>query len=185
MKKLIVIGALVLVAALTLSVAGFAYAQTRNPDVPDDRYGPGIMGRWSEQGTYGPGMMGRGNGRDFGPGMMGDAYRDGSGALHTYMINAFAQALGLTPEELEAQIDAGETMWSIAQAQGLSAEEFYTLMTDARASSLDQAVADGILTQEQADWMNQRMQQRQGGGYGSGSCPMHDGYGPATPGQSS
>jgi len=185
MKKLIVIGAFVMVAVLALGAAGFAYAQTLTPDNPETPYGPGMMGRWSEQENFGTGMMSRGNGRGFGRGMMGRNAQDGSGLLHTYMVDAFAQALGTTSEDLQAQLDAGETMWTVDQAQGLSVEEFTTLMVTARTSALNQAVADGVLTQEQADWMIQRMQQRQGGGFGPGNCPMGDGYGPAATGQSS
>lgn len=183
MKKLIVIAAVVLAVSVALGAAGFAFAQTQTPGNPANPNRQGMMGRWGQQDSYGPGMMGRGAGRGMGPGMMGGASRDGTGPLHSYMLNAFAQALGLTPEELQAQLDAGETMWTVAEAQGLSADEITALMLDARTSALNQAVADGVITQEQADWMIQRM--GQGGGYGPGGCPMHGGYGPAATGQSS
>jgi hypothetical protein len=39
------------------------------------------------------------------------------------------------------------------------------------------AVADGVITQERADWMLQRMQNMYQNGYGFGSCPMHNGQG--------
>jgi len=103
----------------------------------------------------------------------------GYGPMHEYMEDAFAEALGITHDELEARLDAGETMGSIAQAQGLSDDEFAKLMVDARTKAMERAVAAGILTQEQADWMIQRMQQMQDGGFGPGNCPMHDGaFGP-------
>ncbi len=37
---------------------------------------------------------------------------------------------------------------------------------------LKQAVADGVLTQQQADWMDQHMEQMWQNGYGTGGCPM-------------
>jgi hypothetical protein len=70
--------------------------------------------------------------------------------MHEYMEDAFAEALGISHDELEAKLDEGETMWSIAQAQGLSDDEIAQLMVDARTNALEKAVADGVLTQEQA-----------------------------------
>jgi len=97
------------------------------------------------------------------PGMMGAE----EGPMHDAMISAFADALGLTPEELEARHDDGETLWQIAEAQGLSESDIQTLMVTARGEALTQAVADGELDQEQADWMLSHMDE---GTFGSGSC---------------
>jgi len=166
MKKLVLIGIAVTVFAVAaLSIAGFAYAQTVTPPSPGYPAGAGMMRGW-----------GRG---DSGPGMMGRWDRDGDGPMHPYMLNAFAEALGITPDEIQAKLADGETMYTIAQAQGLSDEEFTSLMLEARSQALTQAVTDGSITQEQADWMNQRMQQMQENGYGPGNCPMHSGgFGP-------
>jgi hypothetical protein len=90
------------------------------------------------------------------------------GPLHDYMFPAVAEALGLTSEELQAAHDSGQTFYDIAAAQGLTVEEAQALMADVRAQALEQAVADGKITQEQADWMAQRMQG--GMGYGRGAC---------------
>jgi hypothetical protein len=45
-------------------------------------------------------------------------------------------------------------------------------MLTAREQAIQQAVADGLLTAEQADWMLSRMQGMRAGGYGfaSGNC---------------
>ena len=151
MKKviLVIVGALVLFAVF--GAVGFAYAQTQTPPqgVPSG-VGPGF------------GMMGR-----FGQGMMGGG---GYGPMHEYMEQALAEKLGLTEEEIEDKLAAGETMWSIAQAQGLSEEEISTLMLSARDEALKAAVAAGDLTQERADWMSQHMQQMGGFGMGAGGC---------------
>ena len=42
----------------------------------------------------------------------------GYGSMHEYMEQALAAKLGLTEAEIEEKLAAGETMWSIAQAQG-------------------------------------------------------------------
>ncbi len=100
-------------------------------------------------------MMGRG-------GMMGRWTQSGAtgqyGPMHEYMVGAMAEALGMTDEELDAELAAGKTMWQVAEEKGLSTEEFQQLMIDARTSALEKMVADGVLTQEQADWMQSRMQ---------------------------
>jgi hypothetical protein len=170
MKKFLTISAILLVAVLALGVAGFAYAQTQNPPDSSVPYGYGQMGP-----GMGSGMMG-GKGGGFGRGMMG-AQAGAYGPMHTYMVNAFAAALDLTPEALQAELDAGKTMWALAEAHGYTAEQFTELMLQTRSQALEAMVADGAITQEQAEWMLQRMDQMQQNGFGPGNCPMHGGAG--------
>ena len=153
MRKILIIGTLVGVIVLALGVTSLAFAQTETPPAP---ISPG----------FGSGMMG---GRGGFSGMMGGNRNGVEGPLHGYMIAAFAEALGLPPEELEIRREAGETLGQIAEAQGISSEEFAILWVEARTAALEQAVADGVITQEQADWMIQRMAQRQAAGFGPGS----------------
>jgi hypothetical protein len=174
MKKLLLIGLIVAVAVLVLGTAGLAYAQSRQPNSGD--YGPGMMGGgWGERG--GRGMMGGGYGMM--GGFDGDE-GDGYGPMHDYMLQGFAKAFGLTVEELQAKLDAGETMYSIAEAQGMTLAQFSEMVTQVRTDAFNQAVADGVITQAQADWMLERMSQKGAGGYGpgAGGCPMGGGYGP-------
>ncbi len=97
--------------------------------------------------------------------------KDGSGLLHDYMSEAMADALGITVEELQASHDAGEKFSDLALAQGLTVEELSTLMQDARATALDAAVQDGVIAQEEADFMKERGAGRGGrGGSGKGVC---------------
>ena len=153
MKKIWIIGIVVLATAL---VAGAAFAQSPTPAEPGTGYGTGMMG-------------GRG-----GYGMMGQAQlADGSyGPLHDYMVEAFANAFGIDVEELESRLAANESMWQIAESYGVSAEDFSALRLEARTSALQKAVEAGAITQEQANWMNQRMSNR---GFAGGTC---DGMGP-------
>jgi hypothetical protein len=150
MKKIFVIGALLALLVLALGIAGLAYAQSDTPPYPG--YGPGMMG--------GRGGMGW---------MMGGNSSGGYGPMHAYMIDAFAEAFGLDLSELESRLAEGETLWQVAESLGYSQEEFGQLWVDARTEALDQAVADGLITQEQADWMLQHMAAGQGAGYGPGS----------------
>jgi len=175
MKKILFVLTIAGLAVLVLGVAGFAYAQAQTP-TPFPGYGPGMMGDGYGYGNgYGRGgMMGQGYG--YGPGMMGAGAISGEmGALHAYMYPAMAAALGLTPEEFDARHAAGETFWDIAEAQGLTPEETWTLMQTARDEALQQAVADGVITQEFADQMLIRMEGMPGAGFGPGSGPCHGG----------
>ena len=114
---------------------------------------------------------------------------DGSGQLHDYMEKALADAVGLSVSEFETRQDAGETFYQIAISEGYTAEEIPALMQGAHTAALDAAAKDGVLTQEQADWMKSRGFGRGGmmggyGGYGNGACPMNEdgtgfqGFGP-------
>jgi len=100
---------------------------------------------------------------------------DGVGPMHDYMEKAMAEAVGLSVDEFGARRAAGETFYQIALAEGFAAEEIPALMQAARAEALDTAAADGVISQEQADWMKSR---GFGRGYGNGECPMYgDGAG--------
>jgi uncharacterized membrane protein len=169
MKKLILIGVIVVVIFAALGVAGFAYAQGQTPSTPASPNSRGSSSQlWMNSGSGSGYMNGRGQGR---MGGMRAQTSDGAyGPLHEYLINTMAQALGLTAEQLQARLDAGETMWTIAQEQGISAETFSQLMTQARADSIDQSEASGALTQEQANFMRGRMSNMWPEGYGPGSA---------------
>lgn len=142
------------------------------------RYGPGGM---MQGNAYGPGGMMGGRGNGYGPrGMMGgrglDAAR-GEGPVHEYMLSAFAEVVDLTAQEVETRREAGETFKEIAIAQGIAEADLPDLLVQVRTAALNAAVADGLITQAQADFMLERMENRreQGFGPGFGSCPMMDG----------
>jgi hypothetical protein len=139
------------------------------------RMGPGMMGRGAGSGMMGRGGVGPGymwdgghmwdddfDGDWPGYGMMGGAYQD---EMHA----AIADALGMSVEELEqAMWEDGKTIWQLADEQGISQDEFLAAMQDAHDSVLAQMVADGVISQEQADWMSEHMAE---GPYGPGNCP--------------
>ncbi len=151
MKKWIIAGSLVVALAVVavFGWAGVAYAQSQQPPTPGQGYGYGGM-----MGGYGYGMMGS----------------SGYGPMHQYMVDALAKALNLTPEQLQARIENGETPYEIAQSQGLSQEQIQQVMEDAHDQALDQAVEAGTLTQEQADWMDQHMEAMWSGDFGGFGC---------------
>jgi hypothetical protein len=167
MKKLMLGVVIVAVVAVALASTGAVYAQSENPptQVPGSGYGMG--------------------GRGSRGGMMGGSYNQSvENPLHDAMIAAVAEEIGLTVEEIEKRLEAGETLSAIALTQGFTVDEFSSIMIDARNLAIDQAVTDGTITQEQADWMKTRSSGMFGAGAGtrgtaygrgamfSGSCPM-------------
>jgi hypothetical protein len=144
MKKFVVTLMVVAVVVFALSAVGVAYAQspTQTPGTGTGRMG----GRVSQNG-------------------LGGANRtSGEGILHDYMIAAYAEKLNIPVADLEARLGSGETMAQIALSEGLTFEQFRTLMVEVRTQAINQAVADGTLTQEQADWMMTRGAGQMAGG---------------------
>ena len=173
MKKTLVGLAVIGIFVLSLGLAGYAYAHSETPPNPDypNRYG--MMGGY---GTYGPNGYGQTMMGGRGLGMMG--WTGQEGPMHETMIAVFAEALGLSVDEIEARHDAGETLWDIAIAEGLSPEEIQELMFSSHDAALQEAVEAGWLTPEQAEWMDGHMNQMWDGEY-SNHCGGGTGYGPA------
>jgi protein-disulfide isomerase-like protein with CxxC motif len=73
---------------------------------------------------------------------------------------ALAEALGLTVEEFEAAISSGERLSTLAEGADVTLEELHDIMQGFKAEAIAQAVADGTITQEQADEMLERMELR-------------------------
>lgn len=101
----------------------------------------------------------------------------GYGWMHDYMEKALAAKLGLTEKQVEDQLAAGISMHQIALDNGITEDELAGFMNEMHEDAFTKAVADGAITQEQADWMLQRMQTRYQNGYATRNCPMHDGQG--------
>lgn len=102
----------------------------------------------------------------------------GYGPMHTYVVEAFAAELDLTVDEVNTRLLKGETMYQIAIAEGVAEDQVAAVLTKIHTAAFDKAVADGVLSREQADWMLERMQYMAQNGYGFGNCPMHNGARP-------
>jgi hypothetical protein len=152
-------------------------------------YGPGgMMGRYVNgscpggyNNGYGPGTMMQGYGMGGMMGRRGLGVARGEGLMHEYMISAFAEAVDITVEEVETRLADGEPLTEIAIAQGITEDQLPDLLTQVRQAALDAAVADDVITQEQADIMLDHMNNYMGSGFGPGfgrgfdGCPMLDG----------
>jgi len=84
-------------------------------------------------------------GPGFGPG--GQRGPGGAGAL----IQAAVTVTGLTDQEIDAQLQAGQSLAQIAQAKGRTADDIIAAARTALTTQLQAAVTAGKLTQAQAD----------------------------------
>jgi transposase len=147
MKRKLLIGAGVALIVLLLAGLGgaaFVFAQEPTPPIPFGWHGGG-----------------RGMGGFGGRGMGGFGW---SGGGPWTMFDTAAEALGLSPEELFAELHAGKSLDEIAEAKGLDVQTVYDAMNAARGEAMQQAiqqaVEDGRLSQEQADQMIERLENR-------------------------
>ena len=163
MKRIWFIAAIVGLTVLALGTAGLTYAQSETPQpVTPPGYGNGMI---SGRGNY--------------AGMRGEYITGEEGPHHDDMIEAFAEAIGLSIEEVETRLASGETMWQIVESEGVLMEEFGEIMSQVHSDFIQQALDDGTLTQEQADFMAQRGSQHGAGGFGQGfgDCMGDGAYG--------
>ena len=92
------------------------------------------------------------------------------GMLEDLIHANLADALGIEIDDLTARLDAGETFSSIAFSLGFDSIAIRDMIVSARADALAQAVADGLLTQEQVDWMASHGNRMPAANYGEGIC---------------
>lgn len=208
MKKFLLISLIIALVLIVIGGAGLVYAKvrgignvtsvtinaTQNGDkiVQPFGYGPGgMLGRNGN--PYGPGGMMGGDENGYGPGGMmnkrgfnSDGMLDGydggitcTGKMKDYIISAFASAVGLTTEEVNTQLSNGQTLKQIAIAQGKAEADLPALASQVYRDALNKAVADGVITQAQADQMLTRMNNKPGlgfgFGFGLGNCRMWNG----------
>ena len=138
-KKIVFVVALVTALTVTaLAGAGLAFAQGPTLPAPDYVTGCGCGGWGMRAGSEG------GSARGW----------HGMG-----LIDTLAELTKLEPADLYAELQEGRTLLEVAQAHGISAEQLVEAALASRAEVLQQRVEAGYLTQEQADWMLDHMEE--------------------------
>ena len=99
--------------------------------------------------------------------------RGGYGPMHDYVEEALAAKLGITEKAVEDALASGKTMYQIALDNGVKQADVASFLTEVHTAAFDKAVADGVITREQADLMLQRMQSMWQNTNGTGTCPMY------------
>jgi hypothetical protein len=86
--------------------------------------------------------------------------------LKDAQIEAAAETLGITVQDLENQLWAGRNLSTIAEKAGVELQSVTDAMMAARSEAavqeIEEALANGTITQEQADWLLEGVQN----GYG-------------------
>jgi hypothetical protein len=128
-----------------------------------------------EDGIFGFGRRGLHFGRGPGVGLVDPA------EMHA----AIASTLNMSVDELEAALAEGTPLVVLAEQQGVEIEVVREAMEAVRVAAINEAVAAGTITQEQADWMLERAGApgpcRQGQG-AAGLGPGFGGFGPRSGG---
>lgn len=143
-KRLFLLSGAALVALLLVGLIGVTVVSAQEP-TPEPQVPFGWRGVRGGRGGFGRGMFGLARGDQW------------------TMFDTAAEALGLTPEELFAELHAGKSLDEIAEEQGVDMEAVQDAMNTARGEAMrqaiEQAVEDGNMTQEQADWMLEGLEQ--------------------------
>jgi hypothetical protein len=132
-------------AVILAGTAGIAFAQGSRPpeagqQLYQDQDGDCVaceMSGWQGTGAAGSARMGSWWG----------------GAQGESLVDALAEVTGLSLDEVIAELDAGKTYAEIAEAQGISVDAVVEEYLSERVAALEEAVADGRFSQEQADLM--------------------------------
>jgi len=150
--KIGVVGLLV-IGALTAVIGGVALAQEETPVVPEDSL-PHM-----EKG------MGRGMGSQV-------------------ELEAAAEVLGMTADELKTQLWGGKTLADLAEEKGIDLADVQAAVQAAQEAAMrdqiTQAVEDGTITQEHADWLLEGLEKgflTDGFGFGHGFGGGRHGHG--------
>ena len=138
---------------------------------------------FGQQFNGGPGFGRGGHGGRGGPGGFGGPRGERPpkiDGMREAVEAATAEALGMTVEELEAAHQSGQRLPDIAEAQGVEMADVQAAAKAAAQKVIDAAVADGTLTQEQADMMLQFKGGFGGPGKMGGPPPQLEGLKEAT-----
>jgi hypothetical protein len=110
----------------------------------------------------------------YGQGMMGGRGGFGGGAMRTYVEQALADKLGMTLADVDTALASGKSMYQIALDKGIADADVPALLAEVHKTAFDKAVADGVMSQAQADLMYQNMSAN---GFTAANCAMNGGAG--------
>jgi hypothetical protein len=149
----IVVVALLVVAALVMALGSTAMAQ-EDDTTPEPK----------------PFGWGRGFGHGFGHGVGGQVG-----------LEAAAEALGMTADELSTQLWGGNSLADLADEAGVDLQAVQdavnAALEQAQRDAIEQAVTDGTLTREHADWLLDGLDQGFWGGTDCHGFGGHGGFG--------
>jgi len=147
-----------LVVALAAG-AGVVFAQGEDPNPPgDEGYCCGLRGKFARHVDDDLPYRGSPEGRE-GPFM-------DRGVIHDLMQAAIAEALGMTVEELESQLEIEGSPMGVALAQGMSWDEARTLLEGAHRAAIQDAAEQGLIDEDLAEQLLEHVRGGDPGGNG-------------------
>ena len=143
---------LLVVGALVIALTGTALAQEEAPTTPAPK-GFGWHGKSPSFGRAMGGQVG---------------------------LEAAAEALDITADELSTQLWGGKTLADLAEEKGVDLQDVQDAVVaaqeEAMRASIEEAVVDGKLSQENADWLLEGLDKGFLGGRGFGGCHGRGGF---------
>jgi len=97
---------------------------------------------------------------DKGIGLRGFGFKQGKERMfndRVFKIDGFAIILGMTNEQLKAEFKSGKKIEQIVTEHGMTMDQFNQKMLEFKKEAIAKSVADGKITQEQADKMLQKL----------------------------
>ena len=114
------------------------------------------------------------------------SFEHGSGLHSKAALEAAAKALGMTSDELSAQLWGGKTLTAIADAKGVDIATVKAAVDAAEKAetktAITQAVTDGTMTQAKADWLLEGLDKGYWGAGQDSGFGMDMGHGRGGPG---
>jgi len=156
-KKFLMVTAILAITVLSFTVIGPALAAGELGNGGGNGGGKGGYGGNGNQGTIGTGV----------PLQLSTSVQ---GVLGDLIHVNLADSLGINPDELTTRMDTGETFSDIALNLGFDYTAINTMLVEARADAVVQAIADGLITQETADWLASHGNDSPAASYGDGIC---------------
>lgn len=171
-KRIAVVAAIFALSAVTV-LASAALAQSAGP------------ANQTVPGTAQANRFGRGGGGT-GPGY-GLAVRGAWGGQANSLVAVAAELFGMEQADLVAELQGGKTLADVAEIKNVDVQDIVDAFLAPRAEVIAQAVADGKITQADADAMQARMQamvtakvsqpwQPKGNGTCDGTCTGPQGH---------
>lgn len=85
---------------------------------------------------------------------------------HSFMgkgrhLESMAKVLGITADQLKTEFESGKKIEAIVTGHGMTMDQFRQKMMELKKDEISKAVKDGKLTQDQANKIMQKMEQRQ------------------------
>jgi hypothetical protein len=120
-------------------------------------------------------------------GQFGDGPGHGGRGMGQAELEAAAEVLGMTSDELSAALQEGKTLEELATAAGVDIQDVKDAISAVRETEMrariEAGVADGTISQEKADWLLEGLDKGfldgPGFGFGFGPGGHHGGQPPA------